>query len=181
MKKVLVLYGSKYGFTKQYAEWISKELNGDLKDVKKASSAEADDYDVIVLGGGLYAGGVKGISFLINNYEKYKDKKWVVFTCGLGDPENNENILNIRENLYKKFSADMRDKVKLFHLRGGIDYQQLTFIHKLAMSMLKKITEKKKPEELTDENREFLDTYGKKCNFIKKESIVPIIDFIKNA
>lgn len=181
MKKVLVLYGTKYGSTKQYAEWIAGELDGDLKDVNKASCAQAKDYDVIILGGGLYAGGVKGIAFLIDNYERYKDKKWIVFTCGLADPLNNENVQAVRNNLYKKFSAGMRDEVKLFHLRGKIDYQQLTFIHKLMMSMLKKMIEKKKAEDLTDENRAFLDAYGKKCSFVKQDSIVPIIDYIKNA
>ena len=34
MKKVLVMYSSKYGTTRKYAEWISDELNGDLFDIK---------------------------------------------------------------------------------------------------------------------------------------------------
>ena len=32
--KILVTYKSKTGFTKKYAEWISNELNAELKDVK---------------------------------------------------------------------------------------------------------------------------------------------------
>ena len=35
MSKVLVIYSSKYGSTKKYADWIKEELNGDFFEVDK--------------------------------------------------------------------------------------------------------------------------------------------------
>lgn len=179
MKKALVLYGTKHGTTKQYADWIAGELGADEKNVKNITPAQAAGYDIIVLGGALYASNVLGISFFIKNFDKLKNKKLVLFTCGLADPKVEENQKYIKENIYKKFTPEMREHIMLFHLRGGIDYTSLSLMHKLMMSALKKMTEKKSPEELTSENREFLDTYGKKIDFTSRDFIFPIIEYIK--
>ena len=44
----VVLYGSKYGSTKQYAEWIAEELNADLLDVNDANLQNIKNYDTII-------------------------------------------------------------------------------------------------------------------------------------
>ena len=64
MNKIVVMYQSKYGATKKYAEWLSKELSCDIFETKKAKVEGVLTYDTIVLGGGIYASGIAGISFL---------------------------------------------------------------------------------------------------------------------
>lgn len=64
MSKVVILYQSKYGSTKKYAEWLAEELAGDLLETKKATAEQIAQYDVVILGGGIYASGIAGISFL---------------------------------------------------------------------------------------------------------------------
>ncbi len=53
--KTIVVYKSKSGYTKTYAEWISSELNCDLKCAEDIKIDELLKYDVIIYGGGLYA------------------------------------------------------------------------------------------------------------------------------
>ena len=56
----IIIYGSNYGTTKQYAEELSRRTNIEVisfKNVKKIN-----DYDNIIYLGGLYAGGVLGMS-----------------------------------------------------------------------------------------------------------------------
>jgi hypothetical protein len=65
-------------------------------------------------------------------------------------------------------------------LRGGIDYKKLSLVHKSMMAMLKKVTAKKAEDKLTDEEREFLDTYGDKVDFTDKNTIVPLVKYISN-
>ena len=60
----IILYQSKYGATKKYAEWISEETGFSCVETKKAKIEEVKTYDTIVLGGGIYAGGIAGIAFL---------------------------------------------------------------------------------------------------------------------
>ena len=61
MNRMVVVYQSKYGATKKYAHWLSEELSCDFIETKKAQIEEVEQYDVIILGGGMYATGVAGI------------------------------------------------------------------------------------------------------------------------
>ena len=64
--KALIIYKSKTGFTKWYAEFIAKEVDGNLMDFKEVTTEIMSGYDVVVYGGGLYAG-------MINGYKKAKE------------------------------------------------------------------------------------------------------------
>ena len=68
MAKIVVMYYSKYGSTKRYAEWIASEINGDIYSIKKVNQNILENYDIIILGSGLYAGKIEGINIFINNY-----------------------------------------------------------------------------------------------------------------
>ena len=56
MTKIAVIYKSKYGSTKQYAEWIAQALDAPLFEASSVNPAQLAEYDVVVYGGGLYAG-----------------------------------------------------------------------------------------------------------------------------
>jgi len=73
----------------------------------------------------------------------------------------------------------MEKQIKVFHLRGGIDYSKLSFMHKSMMSMLHKTLTKKNPDLLSDEDREMLETYGKKVDFTDRLSIAPLISYVQ--
>ena len=49
----VILYQSKYGATKRYAEWLSEETGFQCIETKKADINEIIAYDVILLGGGI--------------------------------------------------------------------------------------------------------------------------------
>ena len=66
----VILYQSKYGATKRYAEWLSEEIGFQCIETKKADINEIITYDPIILGGGIYASGIAGLSFLKKNINK---------------------------------------------------------------------------------------------------------------
>lgn len=101
----------------------------------------------------------------------------IIFTVGLASTDDKEIFKPILE---KNFTEEMREKMKFFHLRGGIDYKRLNFIHKSMMAMLKKMVAKKKPEELTEEDKMMLDTYGDKVDFTDIKTIEPLVLYVKN-
>ena len=49
----VILYQSKYGATKRYAEWLSEETGFQCIETKKADINEIITYDPIILGGGI--------------------------------------------------------------------------------------------------------------------------------
>ena len=177
MKKV-VIYQSKYGAAKKYAEWIAEELGCDLYEKRSIKPKQLEKYDTIIYGGGIYAGGISGISLLVENFKAIRDKDIILFTCGLADPEDKGNVDNIRAGLSKALTPDMLEKIKIFHLRGAMDYSKLGPVHKAMMAMLYKMMKKKDTNSFRSEDKEMLDSYGKNVDFTDRDTIKPIIHYI---
>lgn len=175
MGNVAVIFKTKYGHTKQYAEWISEELSCDLYEGSKITTEKMLEYDTIVYGGGLYASGILGVDLITKNYSKLKEKNIIVFTVGLADPEIKSQFEPI---IKKNFTEEMQSKIKVFHLRGGINYKELGLVHKAMMAALKSMVKNKKEEEITDEDRMMLDTYGDAVDFTNKTTIEPIVSYL---
>ena len=72
MDNILVIYKSIYGSTKKYAKWIAEDLNCNVVEVKKVKIKDLENYKTIIYGGGLYASGISGVSFIKKNYNKLK-------------------------------------------------------------------------------------------------------------
>ena len=181
MKKTLVVYKSSYCSTKKYAQWISEELQCEMITKEDAENKNLDDYDTIIYGGGLYAGKINGIDFLTSSFEKIKDKNLILFTCVLGDPNESKNHENIMKGVDKVFNSEMKSRIKVFCLGGGIDYSKLSFVHNAMMWMMYRIILKKsrKSQQAADENKYFIDTYGKAVDFTDRASIEPLINYVR--
>ena len=177
--KIIVIYSSKYGHTKKYAQWLAEELNADICEAKNLNADTLEDYAVILFGSGLYAGKNKAALLIVNYFEQIKDKKVVLFTCGLADVSNETNIININQALDKVITPEIRNKIAIFHVQGGIDYANLNFLHKTMMKMLYAKISKKPENELTAEDKEFLATYGQKIDVSDKKMLEPIIQYAK--
>ena len=108
--KIVVIYKSKYGSTKKYAEWIAKSVNGELLENKNIKGEALDKYDTIVYGGGLYAGGIAGVKLIKNNINKLKGKKVIVFAVGTA-PEKEEHIEHFMKH---NFDEEMKEKLNIF-------------------------------------------------------------------
>ena len=173
MNNIAVVYQSHYGTTKKYAEWIAQALDADLLNRKKVSVSELSQYGMIIYGGGLYAGGLLGIDLV----SKSKFKHLVIFTVGLADPK----IMNYSEIMAKGFPNQAYQPNQVYHFRGGIDYQKLSFLHRGLMVLLKKTVEKKSDSEMSAEGKAILETNGEKVDFTDKKMISPLISYVKNV
>lgn len=177
--KIIVIYQSRYGATKQYAEWIAQALCADISESSKINTDKLLQYDTIILGGGLYAGGIAGAKVLMKNSDKLGDRNIIVFTVGLADVSKEENIKHIKEGAARVFSVELLKKIQFYHFRGSMDYTKLSFIHRIMMGMLKKMISKKPPEKQTQEDREILETFGLAVDFIDEASIIPLIECVR--
>lgn len=172
MRRIAVIYKSVYGTTKRYAEWIAEELNASLLEASKVKPAQLMDYDAVIYGGGLYAGGILGVKLVAKNHFKHL----VVFTVGLATPE----VTDYSDILSQSFSAEYLQKIKVFHLHGGIDYEKLGLAHKAMMAFKKKESEKIPETQRTGDDQALLETYGKKVDFTNREAIKPLIEYVRS-
>ena len=177
MNHMAVVYTSKYGSTKKYAQWIAEKTNADIFECPKVQINDLVKYDTIIYGGGLYASQITGISIITKNHEVLKDKNIVVFTVGFASTHREEVFQPIIE---KNLPEEIRKEIEFFHLRGAIDYSVLRFAHKAMMAMLKTVISKKKSEDLTNDDKEILNTYGGKADFIDKNTIEPLLLYLRD-
>lgn len=176
MSNIVVIYESKYGSTKKYAQWISEEMKADLFERAEINIAKLKEYDTIVYGGGLYASGIAGISMITKNHENLKDKRIIVYTVGVASTDREEVFIPI---IKKNFSKEMQENITFFHLRGSLDYKKLGLVHKSMMAMLKVVILKKNVNELSDDDKELLETYGGKVDFVDQNTLRPLILFLR--
>ena len=174
----IIVYGSYYGTTKRYAEELSKRTNIKVISFKKINQ-QINDYDNIIYLGGLYAGGVLGMSKTLKKLNNILNKKIIIATVGLSDPTDELNINNIRNNIKNKISKEVFEKAKIFHLRGGIDYSKLNFAHKTMMKLLYNAVKNLPEEKQTAEDRAMIETYNKKVNFIDFSDLDKIINEVQ--
>ena len=174
----IILYGSHYGTTKQYAEELSKRTNIKAISFKKFNQ-QINDYDNIIYLGALYAGGVLGMSKTLKKLNNISNKKILIATVGLSDPTDEVNKNNIRNNIKNQIPKEVLEKAKIFHLRGGIDYSKLNFAHKTMMKLLYNAVKNLPNEKQTAEDRAMIETYNKKVNFIDFSSLDKIANEIQ--
>ena len=174
----IIIYGSHYGTTKQYAEELSKRTNIKAISFKKFNQ-QINDYDNIIYLGALYAGGVLGMSKTLKKLNNISNKKIIIATVGLSDPADEVNKNNIRNNIKNQIPKEVLEKAKIFHLRGGIDYSKLNFAHKTMMKLLYNAVKNLPNEKQTAEDRAMIETYNKKVNFIDFSSLDKIANEIQ--
>ena len=147
MSKTIVVYKTKYGSTKSYAQWIAEDLGCNFVDAKDIKIDELLQYDTIIYGGGLYAEIINGVSLITKNIEKLKDKKIIVYTTGI-------TPLDVRayydgEVLEKNFKNGVPENVKIFNFLGKMKMEELTLVHRAALKSLKKImSAKENPSDM---------------------------------
>ena len=169
----IILYGSQYGSTRRYAEKLSEQTGIPAVSYKEAPNLSG--MKIIIYLGGLYAGGVLGLAKTLRNFSLQDGQKLLLATVGLSDPDETENQDNIRTSLRKQLPAGLLDRAKIFHLRGGIDYQKLSFGHRTMMKLLYQSLRRTPPEKQTAENRALIETYGKQVDFMDFSALEPII------
>ncbi len=169
----IIVYGSQYGSTRRYAQKLSEQTG--IPAVSYKEAPVLSNRKIIVYLGSLYAGGVLGLAKTMRGVSLRSGQRLLIVTVGLADPNEAENQNNIRASLQKQLPSALLDRAKMFQLRGGIDYQRLSFGHRTMLKLLYQSLRKIPPEKQTAENQAFIETYGKQVDFTDFNTLEPII------
>ncbi|MBQ7985641.1 MAG: flavodoxin [Clostridia bacterium] len=173
--KPIVLYRSKYGSTKAYAQWIAEALSCEAMDAKGASADILKDYDTIIYGGGLYAEIIAGASLITKNIDKLQDKKLIVFTTGLTPTDCREYYDGMV--IEKNFKNGTKDKIKVFNFPGKMIISELSLVHKTAIKTLKGIMSKK--ENPTEMEKMLINLCDIDADLSDRSLIKELIDYAR--
>ncbi len=175
----VVIYKTRYGATQQYAEWIGKALGADVFNIRKFNKDQFANYDTVILGGGIYAGNVNGISLISKNFEQLKDKNLIIFTVGMKDPSKDYNKKTIQQSLLKVLTPAMLDKIKVFSLRGALDTDKINVLHYSMLKILVQMVDNDEETMDADEIKTFHAAFEKPQNFVEMDQIKPLVNYVK--
>ena len=140
MKKAIVIYTSKRGSTKQYAEWIAEDLGCEARDSTDGDIRQVTlyDYDCIVYGGWIRGSGI--VDF--NKFAKHLDadlmKRLIVFGVGFAD-ETADNYAQVWGYSIGKIDPKNENGSILYILGGKYDPSAVTGLDSFLMKIMRKV------------------------------------------
>lgn len=173
--KILVTYASKYGSTQQYAQWLAEELGAELCESKAVTPAQLAPYDVVIHGGGLYAGSISGIKLLRDNAAALAGKRVAVFTVGTSDPADTASVDYIRSQGAKQLAQGQ--SVSWFHLRGDLLYGKMSWLHRMMMGMMGKVLAKKPEAERAEGEKAIINHTD--VRFVDRATLAPLVAWVR--
>jgi len=126
--KTLVLYTSLTGSTEKYAKDIASAVNGDVFPLKSFKWRNIKDYSIVVYGGWIQGGTIKGLDKFLQHWDKdLKKKDVIIFSCGMTFPTEEGRHVLIEQNLLDLYH------VRYYQLRGNFDINKLKPIYKFMI------------------------------------------------
>ncbi len=170
MNKGIIVYKSKYGATKRYAEWLAEETHYDLTEVSKAKIKQVSQYRNIILCGAIYASGIGGVSFLKKNFKILDNKNIAIFCVG-ASPYDEKSFGEIKSRNLN----GLPQNIPVFYGRGAWDESKMKFIDRMLCKLLKKMVIKKDPSTYEPWEAALVNAFGKTCDWTDKKNLLPLI------
>ncbi len=173
----IVVYASEYGSTEIYAETLAKKLGCQCIEYKNFNSAV--DYDNIIFGGPIYSGDVVGLKEIFAYNNDFSNKNFIIFTCGLLSPYDDDNNYKLKESILKSVPNNYYKNLKMFFFPGKIDYSKLSFKHKITMRFIYSMLLNKR-KALSEAEESIIYTFGQSLDLIDLTKLNEIVDYIKS-
>lgn len=156
-----IIYQSKTGHTKEYAESLSKELKIPCYSVQDAKE-KVNKKDEII-----YLSWIRATTIV--GYKKINRKYKVAAIGAVGAyPKSNEYTKQLKE--YNHITQE------LFYLRGGINYEKLNKFYQKILKLVGKAITLENPRD-----KEMSRLFEKGGNFVNSKQLKPMIEYIKGV
>ncbi|MBN1389453.1 MAG: hypothetical protein JXA22_02310 [Candidatus Thermoplasmatota archaeon] len=163
--KGIILYMSKHGSTRQYADWISEETGFPAIDLKKDKRPDLKDIDVVIIGSWILSGRMVAHEWIGKNWHRIEKKNVIVFSvsCDVPDEELSKKFLDA------SFPYEIGNRISFHSFHGRFRKEDQNI---LLRGMLNFAAKWEKEGDLA--NNMVLGIDG-----VKRENIKELIDQIK--
>lgn len=166
------MYESQTGSTKQYAEWIARQIDAQLIALNECTVSILQEADLIVFGGSVHSGSINGKRKFSKIAKKATADNLIYFGVGIR-PSTPRTLELIRHS-----NLDSNSDVPLFYFRGKFDPDALNQSDKTMIRIYQSMLRRRR--NIHQEDVELLDTMRYPCDFISEEQIIPLLQTIRN-
>jgi len=132
--KTLILYKTKGGATKQYAQWLQEELpNSDISPIDDFDVKNLSKYETVIIGSCVYGGQMPALEIIQNNWSELKSKRVFFFTVGAFPSES-----KFSQDMYMTIPQNIREHVQYAKLPGQMSGGNPSFLQKMLFKLVLK-------------------------------------------
>ncbi|OGG47408.1 hypothetical protein A3D66_01440 [Candidatus Kaiserbacteria bacterium RIFCSPHIGHO2_02_FULL_50_9] len=173
-KRTVVLYQSKYGSTKQYAEWLGESLGAPVFSIDGFSPEKLVRYDLVIVGGWIRIGKITCADFIAENWNLLKDKQVVVYSVSATKPGEPEVL-----DFYKSsFPLALRERIRFFPLWGR--FRSADMADKFLMLVPKTALRIKLLLAPTEGVRSRYQGITERFDHVERTALQPLIEYCKS-
>lgn len=173
-KKILVIYKSVTGFTKEYAEMIAQEIDCTLIEFKKVTADIMSNFNTVIFGGRMYAGTIDGLKSARKLFEQSKASQFIIYATGAIPNEAKDTIDEMWSN---NLSSRELLEIPHFYMQGGLRYEKMPFLDKMMMKTFGFMMKKKKDKNEYEKQVE--KAIASSYDISSKKYITPLLDTLK--
>ncbi|MGN1136556.1 MAG: flavodoxin domain-containing protein [Oscillospiraceae bacterium] len=130
MKELAVVYATKYGHTKQYAEWVKEETGADIFVSTSFTPTKALEYKAVIFAGGVYGDKIMIMDWLKKNLGQINVNKIIIAAVSWYTNDSEE----ARERLIaENYPEQFKNVVPLIVINSGIDKKQTSVVDKAQL------------------------------------------------
>ena len=160
---MIIVYESKTGFTKRYAQMLAAKTGMKVYRVNELS--KIDKEEEIVFLGWMKVGRIQGLK----KVRKFNVKA----VCGSGSGSAGEN------NAETIISGNKLEKIPFFYAQGGcLPLKDLKGTDRVMMSMFAKMLKKRKDKD--EKLNEAIDHIENGFDGVKEENLIPLIEWLNS-
>lgn len=130
--RTLILYKSRYGATKQYAQWLKEDIPAsEIESIDWFVPSNLEKYDQVIIASRTYLGDIQARDFIESNWSKLKTKRVFLLAVGLifnGDAKKT----------FEKLPEEIRSTIGYLKVPGRIDNSQLSIADKFIEKVMHK-------------------------------------------
>lgn len=166
--KAIIIYKSKYGATKQYADWLSEDTGFPAISVDKFNPSKLVEFDTVIIGSSVYVGKLLINHWLDKNWRLLKGKHLHLFVISGTPPDQKEKLMGYLRSSVPK---EILNEFSVTFLHGKLLMNELSWLDRVLVKFARKATEKE------DYSEKIMTDY----NDVRRENLEPLIAQFKQT
>lgn len=174
MKKSIVIYTSKRGSTKQYAEWIAEDLGCEALPLSDAFGMDLHGFGCVIYGGWIRGSGIVDFDRFAKMLDDGIMSRLIVFGVGFAD-ETAENYAQVWGYSLGKIDPKNDHRVLLYILGGRYDPSAVKGFDRFLMKTMRTVLLSGSTKDAKPQANMMKDRIDNGCDLVKRGNIASLI------
>lgn len=168
-----IVYRSKYGASRRYAERLQQELNCGMQEIDRYQGPETAGCSWVIFIGGVYAGGIGGIETFRKRYRPVDVQKLAVLAVG-ASPFDEQAVALLKSRSCKGSLVH----AEVFYGRGVWDLAHMGLKDRTLCKMLLKSVAKRDTAHLEPWMTALLEAGDAPADWTDRAYLLPLLEFL---